>query len=193
MEKKDEDLMLDYIQGDTEALTTIFHRYKKPLLNYALRILGNRADAEDVLSEVFMVIFSKKYQYNPNAKFSTWAYTVTRNMCISRLRQKKNILSLWFRNEETDEMEPWEIADSKDLPPEDLQRAETIQHIRNAIQKLPLPQREALVLREYQHLNYEEISKILHCSLENVKILIFRARQNLSKTIPSFIKEENHG
>ncbi len=193
MDKRDEDLVDDYNQrGDQEALTMIFYRYKKPVLNYALRILGHRADAEDVVSEVFLAIFGKKYRVDPKAKFSTWAFTVTRNICIDKIRKRKRFLPLVFRNDVTQEIEEWDPADTKDLPREDLERMETAHHVQNAIQKLPLEQKEALVLREYHNLSYEEISNVLNCSLSKVKILIFRARENLKNELLPSLKGDDY-
>ncbi len=168
----------------------IFHRYKNPLFNYALRILGNRADAEDTLSDVFLVLFEKKYQPAANAKFSTWLYTVTRNSCIDKIRKRKKFVAMWFTNEETRELKPLEMPACENPPGETLQKEETARYIRRALNKLPFLQKEALVLREYQQLSYEEIAQVLNCSLEKVKILIFRARKALKENIPSFILKE---
>lgn len=172
----------------------IFTRYKTPVLNYALRILGSRADAEDVVSDVFLAVFGGKYRFDPKAKFSTWAFAVTRNMCIDKIRKRKRFLPLLFRNEGTKELEEWDPPDTKDLPREDLEKKEMAHHVQQAIQKLPPEQKEALVLREYHDLSYEEISKVLDCSLSSVKVLIFRARENLKKELASILAGDNqHG
>ena len=190
MDKRDEDLIHEYQLGNEEALTMLFERYKRPILNYALRILGNRADAEDVAGEVFLALFEKKDSYQPQAKFSTWLYTIARNNCISRIRKRKFQISLWFEKDETGELQCLDIPDDKNLPPQELARKETSFYLRRAIAKLPLEQKEALILREYQQLSYEEISQVLGCSLEKVKVVIFRAREKLREELPSFIKEE---
>ena len=161
----------------------IFTRYKTPVLNYALRILGNRADAEDVVSDVFLAVFGGKYRFDPKAKFSTWAFAVTRNRCIDKIRKRKRFLPFVFRNEGTKELEEWDPPDTKDLPRENLEKSETARRVQSAIQKLPLEQKEALVLREYHDLSYEEISNVLDCSLSKVKVLIFRARENLKSEL----------
>ena len=195
MDKRDEDLMEDYnFRGDTEALGMIFERYKKSVLNFALRILGNRADAEDAVSDVFLAIFGKKYQFDGKTKFSTWAFTVTRNACIDKIRKRKKFLPLVFRKEGTQDLEEWDPPDTKDLPREDLEKKEMAHHVQQAIQKLPPEQKEALVLREYHDLSYEEISKVLDCSLSSVKVLIFRARENLKKELVTLLAGDNrHG
>ncbi len=189
MEQKDEDLMLQYQAGDDKGVAMIFHRYKTRILNFCLRILGNRADAEDVTGDVFLALFDKKYAFTPKAKFSTWLFTIARNRCISRMRKKKNLVNLWFTNRESGKVDQWDIPDTQASSQEALVKREAAVAVKQAISHLPLAQKEALVLREYQKFSYQEISKILNCSLENVKVLIFRAREQLRNDLASFIKE----
>lgn len=189
MQKSDEELMLEYRQGRSEALDEIFRRYKKSILNYALRVLRHRADAEDVTAEVFMILITNKYAYQPQAKFSTWLYAVTRNACVDRLRRRKHLVSIFFVKNKQDELIEWDVPDSRDLPREELEKKETARLIREAIDSMTGLQKEALILREYQKLSYKEIAEILNCSVENVKILIFRAREYLRTKLPSLIQE----
>ncbi|HCI44776.1 MAG TPA: hypothetical protein DE315_04500, partial [Candidatus Omnitrophica bacterium] len=100
MEQPDEEVLRDYLTGnDEKAAEMIFLRYKTRLLNFCLRMLGNRADAEDVTAEVFLALFARRYAFNPAAKFSTWLYTVARNQCISQIRKRKNLVSVWFSSQ----------------------------------------------------------------------------------------------
>lgn len=192
--RPDEELIIEFQSGNEEALTMIFQRYKKPILNYALRILGNRADAEDATGEVFLALFAKKYRFDPKSKFSTWLYTVTHNICISKIRKRKWTVSLFVRRANEEEPQEMEIPDTSFVPDEELERKETALYVKNAIHKLPDLYKQALVLREYHDLSYEDISRVLNCSLEKVKILIYRAREQLRHELPSFIKEGNrHG
>ncbi len=188
-EQTDEQLMLDFQRGDDNAVQIIFKRYKSPLLNFSLRILGNRADAEDVTSDVFLTLFDRKYTFHPEAKFSTWLFTVTRNRCLSQLRKKKGISSLWFYSKEDETSKPLEIEDAHAFSKADLEEKEMGVLIQQAIQRIPLEQKEALVLREYHQMSYDEISQVLDCSLEKIKILIFRAREKLRQELTPFIEE----
>lgn len=191
MSKSDEELIADFQKGDAKALEMLFEHYKRSILNYALRIVGNRADAEDVVSDVFMAVFVNKdrYQHQPKAKFSTWLFTIARNSCISKLRKKKNVFSLWMQNIQNGEYEQLDVPDIESMPDQLIKEKEMAVMVKKAIEKLPDTQREALVLREYQNFSYEEISQILGCSLENVKILIFRARERLRQELSSFMME----
>jgi len=190
MEQTDEEIMTEYQSGgEPEGIKMIFFRYKTRILNFCLRMLGNRADAEDVTGEVFLTLFSRKYAYTPEAKFSTWLYTVARNGCISRIRKRKNLVSVWFSSRGSNTYDQWEIEDTEDLAAEQLAKREAASRVQRAIKQLPYEQREAIVLREYHRLSYDEISRILSCSLEKTKILIFRGRECLRGELKSFIEE----
>lgn len=179
MEIKDEELIVEYYQGDQAAFTALFQRYKRPVLNFALRLIDNRADAEDVVEEVFMSLLQQKYTIRAGAKFSTWMFRVAHNACMTHFRKKKHVASLWFKKNDENDYASWDVADTADLPHEEIAKQESAMQVKKAIAKLPLEQKEALVLREYNGLAYDQISVILECSLEKVKILIFRARERL--------------
>lgn len=190
MEKSDEDLMLEHQQDIKGAIDVIFLRYQKPILNFSLRLLGNRADAEDVAAEVFLGIVSGKSAYvpKPEAKFSTWLYTLARNSCFSKIRRRKNRLSLFSKVSASGEEEQWEIPDTK-TPADELHKKEVAHQIKKAVQDLPLTQREAFILREYHGFSYEEIVQATGQSLANVKVLIFRAREELRKSLSYLLRE----
>ncbi|MFA5060144.1 MAG: RNA polymerase sigma factor [Candidatus Omnitrophota bacterium] len=175
--------------GDAAAIEEVFAQYKKPLFNYALRVAGNRADAEDVVSEVFLALSSHKYSPRPDIKFSTWAYAVAHNFAISIIRKRKTTVSFWFQNQD-DETEELQIADTSNLPNAVAQERENAVLVKRAIGHLNLAQKEAIILREYHSLSYDEISQVMNITLEKVKILIFRAREQLKKELLSFLREE---
>ena len=157
-----------------DDIEKLFLEYKQRVFNFALRILCNRADAEDVTGEVFLMLYTKTASYEPSetgAKFSTWLFTVVRNTAISKLRKRKKFFPFFESGPAEGKSEIPEIPDPKELPDRQAEKQETALLVQRAIQKLPLGQREAILLREYHEMSYEEIGQILKCSLENVKIL----------------------
>ena len=182
--------MMEYTSGCKEALEELFQRYKNRILNFALRILGNLADAEDVVSEVFYTITVKPHRYAPSGKFSTWLYTVAHNASISKIRSRKRVFFQWFKKDPDDpEYQQWDVPDAKPGVDAQLEDSDTSVHVRKAIESLPLEQKEALVLREYQDLSYHDISQAMGCSLDKVKVLIYRARERLKKELEPLVKE----
>ena len=195
MRKTDEELMMEYRMGDISGLEEIFNRYKKPVFNYAFRLLTNRADAEEAVSRSFYVLTVKKeaYAVQAKAKFSTWLYAIAHNVCIDLIRKRKRIVFLWSkRDQDGGEAEQWDLPDTKDLPDQVAQEHEHAEAVKKAIERLPLEMKEALVLREYQGLNYDQIAQVLKCTLEKVKILLFRARERLRIELLPYLKEADN-
>ena len=143
-----------------------------------------------------MALAERKYIMRAEAKCTTWIYTVARNSCISLIRKRKHTISLWFSKDKNGEARQLDPADTTDLPPDEIIKHEEAMLMRNSLAELPLAQREALVLREYQKLTYQEIAVVLDCSLEKVKVTIFRARENLRGIIinrdPEFLDRKRN-
>ena len=189
-EEKDEVLMVGFNAGNQSSLEILFKRYQKPVFNFAWRLLGHRADAEDVTADVFTKLASGKVQYEPRSKFSTWIFTITRNHVLSKLRKQKAFAPLSLFKTQSGETVPRDIADPKPLASDIMNQNETALQVSKAIAKLALNQREAIVLREYHEFTYEEIATTLDCSLANVKVLIFRARETLRVELASVLRED---
>lgn len=188
--RKDEEIMMEYKAGNIAALEEIFQRYKKPVLNYAFRLLSNFADAEDVVGEVFYILTSRKDSYEPVAKFSTWIYTIAHNVAINRIRRRRRIFFFWQKKDrESNSYEEMDIPDTRFMPDGDAEANDISAYVKKAIDKLPFQLKEAIVLRQYHDLSYEEISVVLNCSLSKVKILIFRAKEALRKELLPYMEE----
>jgi len=185
----DEELIRRFYEADEEALTVIFKRHKEGLFNFALRFVGNRADAEDAVSHTFMMVCEKRYTIKPGASFKTWAYTVARNVCLSKLRSQSRFFPLWSPKKDSEQEESIDVIDPKDIARNQLNQKEIMAIVQKAIHQLPEEQKEALILREYQGFNYAEIAQVLNCSLDKVKVLIFRARNHLKDVLPPVLLE----
>jgi RNA polymerase sigma-70 factor (ECF subfamily) len=190
MERTDEELLNAYSSGEETAFEALFHRHKGKVFNFALRMLADRAEAEDVTSDTFIQLFNKRYRDTGQAKLTTWLLTVARNACLTRLRSRKLFQPMWFKRNATDDYEEWDIPDTADPPSETLRKKELAKAVKRAVLALPDEQKEAVILREYFQKEYAEIALILDCSLEKVKILIFRGRENLRTELAVLIKEE---
>ena len=190
MRQSDEELMKACQLGDKLAMKQIFQRNKVRIFNFCYSLLGNRADAEEIAADVFLTLIKNKHSYDTNRTFSTWIFTIAKNLCFNRISKRKQSVFMWFSNQDNNDFESWDVPDNKDDSSESLAKKERAQHVRKAIAKLPIEQRAAIELRQYQKFSYIEISQSLNCSLDKVKILIFRAKENLKKELASFIKEE---
>jgi RNA polymerase sigma-70 factor (ECF subfamily) len=190
MERTDQELLNAFRSGEEPAFEVLFDRHKSKIFNFALRWLRSRPDAEDVTSEVFIQLFNNRFKDTGQAKLTTWLFTVARNACLTRLRRVRMFQSMWFRKGAADDFEEWDVPDTADDPGEALRKREKARAVREAMEDLPQEQKEVLILREYAQKDYAEIAEIIGCSLERVKILIFRGRENLRIKLAAFIKEE---
>ncbi len=187
-ERSDEQLMLEYKRGNAEAMDEFLKRYKNPLFRFIYRMSRNTAEAEEITQEVFMRVHEYRNSYRPTGKFSTWLFGIAHNLYVSRLRKRKPFLPWPTRPDNPDEQA--DFASPALSPMETAASQELSEAIRQCIGELPFLQREALILREYEGLDYEEISEILHKPLGTVKTLIYRARMALRDMLVPLIDEE---
>ena len=89
-EQADEDLMLAYQKGEVRAFEMLLSRHRKPVFNFILRFVGDRETAEDLLQEAFMRVIKGAEAYKRQAKFTTWLYTIARNLCVDQTRRRKH-------------------------------------------------------------------------------------------------------
>jgi len=178
----DVSLMLRFQKGDAAAFDELVVRHQKAVLNIAWRYCGDRAVAEDLAQEIFVKVWRAKGSYQPSARFSTWLYRIAVNRCLNEIRSrpKKSPLPV----EETLE----EPAGAR--PDDDLDRAEVRHAVRRAVDDLPANQRMAVILSRFHELSYEEIAEAMSVSLEAVKSLLFRARENLKIALERLVRRE---
>jgi RNA polymerase sigma-70 factor (ECF subfamily) len=188
---RDEELMLEYQKGEAKAMDELLRRYKNPVYRYAFRLCVNEAEAQDIAQETFLRIHQYRGQYRPIGKFSTWLFGIAHNVAVSKFRCNSRFV-LWPRKaDEPDEMVDMESQDPS--PQQSLEKDDLETVLKKCVQSLPFLQKEALVLREYENLDYEEIGKILNKSLGTVKTLIHRARQSLKDKLLPYIEEFEGG
>lgn len=172
-----ESLMLRVKGGDREAFSRLYERFRGPILNFLLGMVGREALAEELAHEVFLKLYRTRESYEPTARFTTWLWTIARNAALDELRRKGELLA---RHSAEDEGEV-EIAGDPELGAEAqlLERARREQ-VERCLAALPARQREAVMLRTAAENTYEEIGGLLGLSLANVKNLLHRAKLALA-------------
>jgi RNA polymerase sigma-70 factor, ECF subfamily len=167
-------LMMRVAAGDRSAFEQLVIKYQKSVINTAYRYTGNPAAAEELAQDVFLRVFRAAPTYKPDARFSTWLFTIVRNICANfRSRQGK-------QDQQTDpEEEASFVSERTENPEGRMLRQERERKIRKAVQKLPESLRLPLILHQFQQVRYEEIAEIMGISLAAVKVRIHRARQAL--------------
>ncbi len=188
---EDVQLMLAFQDGDESAFATLIERNQGRVHALVYRFLSGSADVEDIVQEVFVRVFRSAQRYTPNAKFSTWLYRITANLCMNavRNRSKRKRLRLVTTAETPEEFAAADVADEKVPPPEAaLREAELAERIRRAVERLPHNQRMAMVLVRYEHMDYQQIAEVLGCTTMAVKSLLSRARAHLRDALADDLK-----
>jgi RNA polymerase sigma-70 factor (ECF subfamily) len=180
-----EDLMARIAKGDDSAFEILVNRHQTSVLNLIYRFIGDRTQAKDLGQEVFIRVWQAAKTYKPEAKFTTWIYRITANLCFNELkssRRKKWFQFLRFGDQHEETIEDTFVDGSPS--PEDLLLAkERSRQISDALQSLPENQRMALVLKRYDDLSYQEIAQILGCSVSAVESLLVRAKRTLQEKL----------
>ena len=187
----DAELMLRVKRGDMAAFESLVDKYKQPVINLVYRTLHDFAEAEDLAQNVFVQVFKSAHRYEVSAKFSTWLFTIARNLCLNELRRRSrhpaNSLDAHPPGEEENPSRQIEDVRAPSAP-ETLLQGELEEKIQLALDALPENQRIALLLCRQDELSYEEIGSILGCSLSATKSLIHRARETLKQKLKPYLR-----
>lgn len=159
--------------GDEEAFGELMRRYKRPLLNFVYRVLGEAGEAEDVAQESFVRAYRHLRGFRPgSARFSTWLFRIARNAALDHVRRRA-------RRPEVRLEEAGVAPSTEATAATEVQAREAGEQIARAVARLPEDQRTALVLAEYQGLSYAEIAEVMACSTKAVESRLYRAKQTL--------------
>lgn len=184
----DVDLMRRIKGGEIAAFERLVEIHQRSVIGTVAKMLGSPTEAEDIAQQVFIRIWKSASRYEPQARFTTWLFTITRNLVFNevRRRQRKPTVSVEEREESTHRV----VEDVRASAPDDeLLRAEMEAAVDRAIEALPEKQRLAVILRRYEEMPYEEIGSVLCMSVPAVKSLLFRARTQLKESLQRYLSE----
>ena len=172
--QRDAELLARFSKGDRAAALALTSRLAPVVFAQAFRMLGDRAEAEDVTQESLLRLWKAAPGWDATrAKITTWLYRVTSNLCIDRLRKS---------NRNSGDEVP-EVADETPGIDRKLQATARAQALQHALQTLPDRQRQAMILRHIEDLSNPEISDIMEISVEAVESLVSRGKRALASTL----------
>lgn len=169
----DFDLVKRFINGDESAFNRIIINYQKKIYWHARRMTNNHLDADDIVQEVLLVLYKKLKTFEFKSSLYTWIYKITATRSLNYI--KKRNLRKFFS---TDEKEAQIIKDDKNII-ENFEAKEKLNKINELLMKIPPKQREVFILRNYENLSYEEISKITGRSVGGLKSNYFHAMKKI--------------
>lgn len=183
----DEELMVEYRQGTIRAFEVLLERHRRPVFNFLYRFVGNPSAAEDLLQEVFLRVVRNADSYRANSKFTTWLYTIARNLAIDQTRRRKHqrAVSLDRPLREGDERTTHldMLADARPGSDQDLADRQFASSLYRALEGLPEEQREVFLLREYHGLPFKEISDVVGVPVNTVKSRMRYALEGLRRQL----------
>lgn len=184
-------LMLRVKQGDALAFEELVEKYKQPVMNLVYRTLPDATEAEDLAQHVFLQVYKSAHRYEVSAKFTTWLFTIARNLCLNEIRRRSRhpADSLDETYADNDEQPIRQVEDAKTFsPPDTMLQGELESKIEEALAELPEKQRTAILMCRGDELSYEDMAKILECSVSATKSLIHRGRETLKQKLKPYLR-----
>ncbi|KIG14541.1 RNA polymerase sigma-70 factor [Enhygromyxa salina] len=171
--RSDEDLMLSFRDGDGAAFEQLVARHKRGLYNFLLRSVHNHSRAEEMLQDVFLRVIRAKDRYQRTARFTTWIYTIARNLCVDESRRQKFRRTLPLeakRRGSENGLSILDVTDAKQVGTDAASEAPKIRdRVAAAIQNLPDDQREVFVMRQFGGLSFKQIGEAVGAPENTVK------------------------
>ena len=187
-------LMLQVRDDNAAAFEELVLRYQSRLLTVLEHLVRNRELAEDLTQEVFLRVFRARKSYSAGAKFSTWLFTIAKNVASNARRKRagrREVNVTADRNEDTSAqpMDRLAIAASGLLPTRQLDKTEMADILRLAMESLTEQQRMALLLSKFEEMSYADISEAMGMSVQAVKSVLWRARESLREILGPYMQE----
>jgi RNA polymerase sigma-70 factor (ECF subfamily) len=184
-------LMLRVKRGDRTSFEALVHKYQQPVMNLVYRTLPDATEAEDLAQQVFVQVFKSAPRYEATAKFSTWLFTIARNLCLNEIRRRTRhpAESMDEPSPDQDDQPARPVEDRQAVaPPDALLYGELQAKIEEALADLPEKQRTAILLCREDELSYEDIARVIGCSLSATKSLIHRGRETLKQRLKPYLR-----
>ena len=181
--KSDEELVALATAGDLDSFNQLVARWERPIYALAYRTLGREEDARDVVQEAFLRAFRALRGFRGQAKFSSWLYRITLNLCRDWIRRERRAPVVHL----PEGVDPIEVADERVAPSESVEdlvaRKQMSEAVARAMQELPEEQRVAILLKEFHGLTFQEIADQLDCPLSTVKTRLYQGLSVLRRRL----------
>ena len=186
-------LMLQVRDGDAAAFEELVRRYRDRLITVLEHLVGHREQAEDLAQDVFVRVFKARERYEPEAKFSTWLFTIANNVASNALRSRSRRKEVGVPEGNGADSAPLPLdqlakAASGFMPTRALDKAEQAEMVRYAVASLSERQRMALLLAKFEGMSYQDIAETMDLSVQAIKSLLSRARVNLKEILTPYVE-----
>ena len=188
--KTDQQYIQEIRSGNVNAFAMLVSKYKDMIFTLALRMVGNREEAEEIAQDAFVKTYRSLESFKGTSKFSTWLYRIVYNTSLDYLKKKKRTVN----SDHIDEVNEADIGHMQDAMSY-IEAKEKKQIIENALLQLPEEERVLLTLFYFEELSLKEITKVVNISYDNVKIKLHRSRKKLYHILKNVVEPIylNHG
>ena len=184
MDLSDEELVRLSQQGDLKAFGILVERYQKKVFTVAYSLVQDTDEAQDLTQESFVRAYSALESFRGTARFYTWIYRITVNLCMDHFR-KQAVEKAAMTHEQDEHQNPT-------TPDRVASQHEMSQAVRQAIRALPEDHRTVIIMREIEGLSYQEIAKVAGISIGTVMSRLFYARRKLREILKPYFHGEDH-
>jgi len=186
-ERTDEQLVKGFVEGRIESFEELIRRYQSKIVNFIYRSTGDFQRAEELAQETFMRVFRMGSRFDDHYRFTTWVYTIAKNLSSNELRDRsRNPESYNIREADWPEDSTFvaELVSAKTFEPHQiLTSREMKMSLEKAMARLDPDLRMALVMKEFDHMTYAQIGEVFDSSPGTVKSWLYRAKKQLSRTL----------
>lgn len=173
-QNQENEIIFRILNGERNTYAVLVDKYKTPIFNLAYRMTGSHEDAADLAQETFIQAFKNLKSFNRERRFFPWLYTIALNITRNHLKRRA-LFRLAQQNKAVKDVS----GEGKRNPEGDMMADEQAKSLAVNLKKLPLEQRETIIMRFYQGLSFEEIAAILRCSESAVKMRVYRGLEKL--------------
>lgn len=181
----DSSLIAQFLGGDKTAFESLINPYRQRVYSYLCRMVGNSEAAKDLFQDVMVNVLNALPKYQEQQKFANWLFSIAHNLAMNHIQKQKQksaiILESTFTDTDKGLFDTW--ADESFSPEEILRKKELQDILKASIEKLPIEQKQILLLRVYSGLPFKEIAQMLECPINTVLGRMRYALLNLRKII----------
>jgi RNA polymerase sigma-70 factor, ECF subfamily len=187
-------LMLEVRNDNAAAFEELVARYQGRLLTVLRHVVGSREQAEDLAQEVFLRVYRARKTYEPGAKFATWLFAIANNAASNSLRDKSRRHEVTLPAQDSGPLGARPLdrmlqASSGQMPTRQLDKAEMRDIVRMSVEALGERQRMAILLSKFEGMSYIEIAEVMGVSIQALKSLLSRARENLREVLQPYFDD----
>lgn len=188
---EDEDLLAQFNDGDAGAFEVLLERYRRQIFNFILRSVRDRHAAEELMQDVFLRVVQRSREFKGESKFSTWLYTIARNLCIDNSRKmafrRHRSLDAPSRGKDGEGPSMIERVEGRELGAHrEAVSRELSERIASAVEELPNEQREVFLMRQVSHMPFKEIAAVVGVPENTVKSRMRYALERLQQALADY-------